>query len=290
MVDLIMAVLELIRLTSTDLPTEVESQLEKALTFENVGSPPYIALESILENVKIARNRSIPICQDTGTLNFSIAHPIDLPVGLIKNQIMEAVKTAQELNYLRPLVADPWSNESTPNENSLQQVVTFHFEESAEKLLTIHLLLKGGGCENVSAQFSLPDETIHAGRDLDGVRKCALQTVFQAQGRGCSPGILGIAIGGDRAMGFDQAKTSLLRRLDDSNPQLDLAALEQQITDEANELGIGPMGFGGKSTILGTKIESLPRLPASFFVTVSYNCWAYRHRQLIIDGNVVSFI
>ena len=150
-------------------------------------------------------------------------------------------------------------------------------------------MLKGGGCENVGAQYSLPDNRLKAGRDLEGVRRAALDAVFTAQGEGCSPGFLGISIGGDRGTGYVASKKALLRDVNDTNPNTDLAALEERITKEANELGIGPMGFGGKATVLGTKIDATFRLPASFFVTVSYMCWAYRRRKLLVQGDQVSY-
>jgi len=155
--------------------------------------------------------------------------------------------------------------------------------------LTIDLMLKGGGCENVGRQYSLPETNLNAGRDLKGVRKVVLDAVHQAQGQGCSPGFLGVAIGGDRSSSYLVSKEALLRSPGDTNPNPELQALEEQITQDANELGIGPMGFGGKSTVLGTKIKAAYRLPASYFVTISYMCWAYRHRTMTIKGNEVTY-
>jgi len=151
------------------------------------------------------------------------------------------------------------------------------------------LILKGGGCENVGAQFSLPDSRLRAGRDLDGVRRAVLMAVHDAQGLGCAPGVLGIAIGGDRGTGYAASKAVLLRRLDDTHPDQPLARLERQITEEANQLGIGPMGFGGRTTVLGAKITHLHRLPACYFVTVSYMCWAYRRRRMAVDGDIIRY-
>jgi fumarate hydratase class I len=155
--------------------------------------------------------------------------------------------------------------------------------------LTIDLILKGGGCENVGAQYSLPDSALNAGRDLAGVRKVALDAVNKAQGKGCAPGILGIAIGGDRGSSYYASKEVLFRQMDETNPNLQLAELETRLTNEANQLGIGPMGFGGETTLLGTKITSLNRLPASFFVSISYMCWAYRRRRMIFESGQVHY-
>jgi fumarate hydratase class I len=147
----------------------------------------------------------------------------------------------------------------------------------------VRLVLKGGGCENVGAQYSLPNEKLNANRDLDGCRKVILDAVLQAQGKGCGPGILGICIGGDRATGYEHSKEQFLRKLDDENANPELNGLECDILDTANKLGIGPMGFGGKTTLLGAKIGVLNRLPASFFVSVSYMCWAYRRQGVQLD-------
>ncbi len=125
---------------------------------------------------------------------------------------------------------------------------------------------------------------MQANRDLDGCRKAILDAVLQAQGKGCGPGILGVCIGGDRATGYELSKTQFLRRLDDRNAEPKLDALEQDILKTSNELGIGPMGFGGKTTLLGVKICAANRVPASYFVSVSYMCWAYRRQGVLLDG------
>lgn len=150
-------------------------------------------------------------------------------------------------------------------------------------------MLKGGGCENVSTQYKLPDMSLAAGRDLDGVRKTALDAITKAQGKGCAPGTLGIAIGGDRGSSFAASKEVLLRKLDDKNPDTTLSELEEKITSQANELDIGPMGFRGKTTVLGTKIKNLHRLPASYFVSISYMCWAFRRRQMKYHNGETSY-
>ena len=134
----------------------------------------------------------------------------------------------------------------------------------------------------MSRQFSLPDASIGAGRDLEGVRCAILTAVQQAQGYGCAPGILGVCVGGDRASGYEEAKLQLLRNLADTNPDPSLARLERRVLREANSLGIGPMGLGGKTTLLAVKIGARPRVPASFFVTVAYLCWAARRRTITL--------
>jgi fumarate hydratase class I len=151
-------------------------------------------------------------------------------------------------------------------------------------------MLKGGGCENVGAQYSLPNATLGAGRDLAGVRRVVLDAVHKAQGKGCAPGILGVAIGGDRGSSYYASKEVLFRQLEEASPDLELAALEERLTAEANQLGIGPMGFGGQTTVLGTKIAAMHRLPASYFVSVSYMCWAYRRRRMVYQNGVAEYM
>ncbi|MDZ7844231.1 MAG: fumarate hydratase [Anaerolineales bacterium] len=285
--DLTQEILELVRLTATDLPEDVERKLREAREIEEKGSAAQRALDAILENVKMAREKSSPICQDTGTPLFNVTYPAGWSTLKLREQINSAVIEATRLTYLRPNAVNAVTGVNTGDNTGGDHYPSLHFKESAGDQLIVELILKGGGCENVSAQYKLPDGAIQAGRDLDGVRKAALDTVFQAQGKGCAPGALGVAVGGDRGSSYAASKEALLRSLDDQNPDQQLADLEEQISREANELGIGPMGFGGKTTVLGTKIKGLHRLPASYFVSVSYMCWAYRRRKMVYrDGEV----
>jgi fumarate hydratase class I len=199
--------------------------------------------------------------------------------------VAEATRRA----YLRPNAVDALSGVNSGDNLGDDHFPTIHFEEIEGDSLQIDLMLKGGGCENVGAQYSLPNSALGAGRDLAGVRKVALDAVHKAQGKGCAPGILGIAVGGDRGSSYSASKEVLLRQLDDSNANPELDALEQRLTGEANQLGIGPMGFGGQTTVLGTKITGMHRLPASYFVSVSYMCWAYRRRQMKVHGDQITY-
>jgi len=287
--DLTQEILELIRLASTNLPPDVEASLRKAVEQEEPGSAARGALETILKNVEISRANSTPICQDTGTPIFYVYYPVGWSTRQLHKQIEAAVVEATKKSYLRPNSVDSLSEKNTGNNLGDHYFPSVHFEEVEGEALTIELMLKGGGCENVGAQYSLPDNRLGAGRDLAGVRKAALDAVHKAQGQGCAPGILGIAIGGDRGSGYIASKETFYRKLDDTNPDEKLAHLEEQLTEESNQLGIGPMGFGGKTTVLGTKITGLHRLPASYFVTVSYMCWAYRRRRMMVSGEQVSY-
>ncbi len=287
--DLTQDILELIRFTSTNLPPDAEKELRKALEQEQPGSAARNALETILKNVEMTRRNSTPICQDTGTPIFFVHYPEGWSPQQLREQIRDAVAEATKKTYLRPNAVHSLNGKNTGTNLGDQHFPTIHFEEAVDNTLTVELILKGGGCENVGAQYSLPDNRLKAGRDLEGVRKAVLDAVWQAQGEGCAPGFLGVAIGGDRGTSYVASKEALLRRGDQPNPDPELDALENRITQEANQLGIGPMGFGGQTTVLGTKITSTYRLPACFFVTVSYMCWAYRRRKMQIKGDKVLY-
>ncbi len=280
MQDLTQEILELVRLTSTDLPPDVEKLLRKAVQAEEPGSAARGALETLVQNVELSRKNSTPICQDTGTPIFYVKYPAGWSTRELRTQIESAVAQATKKAYLRPNSVDSLNGKNSGNNLGGDYFPTVHFAEVEGDTLTIELMLKGGGCENVGAQYSLPHTALGAGRDLAGVRKVVLDAAFQAQGQGCAPGILGIAIGGDRGSSYYASKETLFRQMDDTNPNPELAALEHRLTEDANQLGIGPMGFGGKTTVLDTKITHLNRLPASFFVTISYMCWAYRRRKM----------
>jgi fumarate hydratase class I len=289
MQDLTAHILELVRLAATDLPPDVEKSLGEAVAREEPSSAARGALETILENVTLARQNSTPICQDTGTPIFYVYFPQGWSIRELRKQIESAVVEATQRAYLRPNSVDSLTGKNSGNNLGGDYFPSVHFEEVEGDTLTIDLILKGGGCENVGAQYSLPNSALGAGRDLAGVRKVVLDAVHKAQGKGCAPGILGVAIGGDRGSSYYASKEVLFRQMEDANPNGQLAELEDRLTGEANQLGIGPMGFGGKTTVLGTKITSLNRLPASFFVSVSYMCWAYRRRRMIFQGGEVRY-
>lgn len=289
MQDITDKILELIRLASTDLPPDVENSLRKAVEQEEPGSAAKGALETILKNVELSRKNSTPICQDTGTPIFYVRYPEGWSTRKLRQQIEEAVATATQRSYLRPNAVEALSGKNSGDNLGDQHFPTIHFEEVDGDTLTIDVILKGGGCENVGAQYSLPDTSLGAGRDLAGVRKVVLDAVQKAQGQGCAPGILGVAIGGDRGSSYYASKEVLFQNIEAQNPDPKLAEMEKRLTNESNQMGIGPMGFGGRTTVLGTKMTSMHRLPASFFVSISYMCWAYRRRRLTLQGDQVAY-
>jgi fumarate hydratase class I len=283
-------ILELIRLTSTSLPPDVEERLKAAVEKEEPGSAARGALETIMKNIELARGQSTPICQDTGTPIFYVHYPEGWSTRKLKAQIREAMAEATKRAYMRPNAVDAVYDKNSGNNLGGDEFPSVHFEEvDADQPLVIELMLKGGGCENVGAQYSLPNAQLGAGRDLKGVRKVVLDAVYKAQGKGCAPGILGVSIGGDRGTSYVKSKEVLYDKIGTRNPDEKLAALEEQLTDEANQMGIGPMGFGGQTTVIDTKITGLHRLPASYYVSVSYMCWAYRRRKLTVDGDEVTY-
>jgi fumarate hydratase class I len=288
--DLTQEILELVRYTATSLPPDVEKRLRTSLEAEEPGSAAAGAFETILKNVEMAREKSTPICQDTGTPIFYFRYPEGWSTRKLRKQTQDAVIQATKMAYLRPNSVNAVTGKNTGDNSGDEHYPTIHFDEiDADQPLVVELILKGGGCENVGGQYKLPDNRLGAGRDLDGVRKVVLDAVYQAQGKGCAPGALGVAIGGDRGSSYLASKETLYRSLDDTNPDPTLAELEERITKEANQLGIGPMGFGGKTTVIGTKIKGLHRLPASYFVSISYMCWAFRRRKMTLQDGKVSY-
>lgn len=277
--DLTDAFVELIRRAATDLPPDMEDALSRARESEASGSAAAGALNTILGNVAMAREASTPICQDTGTPIFTVYYPVGVSTRRLEAQIRDAARIATQRAYLRPNAVDPLTGKNS-GDNTGVDYPTVHFREWDADHIRVDLLLKGGGCENVSAQYKLPDSRLKAGRDLDGVRKVVLDSVYQAQGKGCAPGMLGVAIGGDRGSSYVKAKEQLLRPLGDENPEPELAELEATIHEQANALGIGPMGFGGRTTVLGVKVGQQHRLPACYFVSIAYMCWANRRARM----------
>ncbi|MFH1853090.1 MAG: fumarate hydratase [Candidatus Neomarinimicrobiota bacterium] len=282
------AVLELIRRTSTKLPADVIAAMQTAMAGEAPGSAAKSVLGSMLRNVEMADTGSTPICQDTGTNIHFVTIPEGVSLRKVENAIVAATRLATEKAYLRPNAVDSISGKNSGDNTGVMSPY-IHFEEWDEPAIKIQLALKGGGCENVSAQYKLPDTGLKAGRNLEGVYKCIVDAVNKAQGLGCAPGVIGIGVGGDRATGMVTAKKQLFRRLDDVNPDQQLDQLEQKLFSDLNKLGIGPLGFGGNTTVLGVKIGALHRLPASFFVSIAYMCWADRRREMLFKESEVIY-
>jgi fumarate hydratase class I len=278
------SLIELIRRTSAEIPDDVNQAIVTSLENEKKNSLAANAIKIIDQNIQLAKNKSQPICQDTGSILFYVDCPIGYDQITFAETAREAVTAATKKGFLRQNSVDSLTGKNDGT-NVGPGAPAFHFHQHRAPEVSVRLVLKGGGCENVGAQYSLPSERLNANRDLDGCRKAILDAVLQAQGKGCGPGILGVCIGGDRATGYELSKTQFLRLIPDRNPNPELDALEQDILKTANELGIGPMGFGGKTTLLGVKICAANRLPASYFVSISYMCWAYRRQGVTLGAN-----
>lgn len=285
------SILELITQTSTNLPSDVRAVMKKANELENAGNSS-LALATISTNIDMACDNESPICQDTGMPTFKIKTPVGINQIEMKKDILWAIEEATKRGKLRPNSVDSITGKNSGN-NLGPGVPVMYFEQWEQDDIEIKLLLKGGGCENKNIQYSLPATLEHlgkAGRDLDGIKKCILHAIWQAQGQGCSTGFIGVGIGGDRTSGYTLAKDQLFRRLDDTNPDPILAKMEEECVNESNTLGIGTMGFGGAVTCLGVKIGVYDRLPASFFVSVAYDCWAFRRLGVRINSSTGAII
>lgn len=271
--------------TSTKLPKDVRRAIREAKIRENIGTRAAMSLDTITENIIMADENVSPICQDTGLPTFKIKTPVGVNQLEITKVIHEAIVQATKDGKLRPNSVDSLTGENS-GDNLGEGVPVIKYEQWENDYIEVRLILKGGGCENKNIQYSLPCELEglgRAGRDLDGIRKCIMHSVYQAQGQGCSAGFIGVGIGGDRTTGYELAKAQLFRSVDDVNPNEDLRKLEEYVMENANKLGIGTMGFGGETTLLGCKVGVGHRIPASFYVSVAYNCWAYRRQGVKID-------
>jgi fumarate hydratase class I len=281
-------VLELIRRSSTDLPPDVQAALERGRDQEAEGSSARGVLENILENVRMARSKSTPICQDTGNLAFHVHLPRGTDERPYREAIQGAAQAATKRYLLRPNAVDSLTGKNSGTNIGVNAPVV-HFHPWEHNHVQVKLMQKGGGSENVSEQYKLPDGKLHAGRDLKGVRKVVLKAVFDAQGKGCAPGIVAVGIGGDRLTGYELAKAQLTRKVGARSEDPELAKLEASLLEDINSLGIGPMGLGGKTTVLDVFVAAQHRHPATFYVSVAYMCWACRRRSMTIKSGEVTY-
>src|ERR1700735_2695877 len=222
------SLVELITQTSTNLPPDVRAAMSATGLAEKPNTQASQALNIIFSNIDMAVDDSGAICQDTGMPTFYVHTPVGINQIAIRKAIRLAVAEATKLGKLRPNSVDSLTGKNS-GDNLGPETPVIHFEQWEQDEIEVKLILKGGGCENKNIQYSLPMELDHLGRadrNLEGVRKCILHAVWQAQGQGCAPGAVGVCIGSDRAHGYDLAKMQLFRTLDDSNPVPELAKLE----------------------------------------------------------------
>ena len=262
---LVESIVKLIKTTVTRLPEDVEQAL--------LALPDSPVVEVMKETMALSGGHALPICQDTGYPYFLIKLAAE-DLGyyrLVEEAVEVALVKATEEGFLRPNAVDPLSQHN-PGNNLGLGLPYIEWELGSREGSWLYLLLKGGGSENVSAQYALPFAPAGAGRDVKGVINTLLYHVEQIQGHGCSPGILGVGIGGDRSLSMKLAKKQLFRAMDDMNPDPNLRKIEEEVLSRANMLGIGPMGLGGESTLLSVKAGAAARHPASFYVSVAYLC------------------
>lgn len=277
--ELIDAIARLYKKVATELPSDVLNALKRSKELEAKGTATRSAMETILENIELAKNESKPVCQDTGTPIFYVKVGKGMLQSQIREIITEATKRATKEIPLRPNAVDSMTGKNS-GDNTGIGVPIVYFEEWEKNHLFIQLMLKGGGSENVCNLYKLPNTELGAGRDLEGIKKCVIDAVFKAQGEGCPPGIVGVGIGGTRAAACKLSAQQLLRSLTDKNQDPLLEKLESELLEQLNSMGIGPMGLGGKTTVLGVKTAAMHRHPASFFIDVSFFCWAARRGSL----------
>ncbi|MCE9614200.1 MAG: fumarate hydratase [Lentisphaerae bacterium] len=277
----------LIRRTSTDLPADVEQALRRALREEEQDSHAAWALETILDSVRLAREKDIPLCEDTGTLIFYYSVPVGFDTNALAARTQSVVARATRLGYLRQNTLDAVSGAPFVT-NVAQSSPVMHFQQGARKTVDVRLVMKSAASENEGRQYVLPDMELEADRSLGGVRRCILDALWRAQGNASGPGVIGVCVGGDRATGYAQSKLQYLRRVGARSPVKALARLEDQVLKDARKLGIGPLGLGGRSTLLGACVDALSRLPSSYFVTVSFMGWMFRRRGALLgpEGGV----
>ncbi len=280
------SMVELITQTATNLPPDVRAAMKRAAQAEANGTRAGQALAIIADNIDQASGCEGPICQDTGMPTFEVHVPVGTNQIVMRQQIREAVAEATRRGKLRSNSVDSITGENS-GDNLGPGTPIIHFDQWERDDIEVKLILKGGGCENTNAQYALPTDLPHLGRadrSLEGVRKCILHAVWAAQGKGCGPAAVGVCVGGDRTSGYLHAKEQLFRLLDDTNADPRLAALEANIMSTVNSLGVGAMGFGGATTLIGCKIGALNRLPASFFVSIAYDCWAFRRLGVVLNA------
>ncbi len=271
--------LNLIRQAVTSLPTDVKDALHKAYMKETSGIGKK-QLETILKNIELAEELQAPICQDTGTLNFYVRSGAEVQnLELVQPALERATKRATLSVPLRPNAVNPFTNKNS-SDNTGKHMPIVHWEINGGDTFEITVLAKGGGSENASALGML-----NPGEGVKGLKRFVVNAVVKAGAQPCPPTILGVAVGGSSDVAMQMAKKVLLRPLNETNGDPQIASLETELLEALNQTGIGPMGLGGKTTVLGVHIDYAYRHPASFPVAVAFNCWASRRATAKITQN-----
>jgi len=272
----------LLKLAVIELPADVEEALKRAYR-EETSEAGKVQLETILKDIELAKKWNIPMCQDTGVIIFYVkagtkAEGLDKIEAALQNATRRATKEIP----LRPNTVDPFIQKNT-GDNTGRYIPYINWEITQGDTIEITAFPKGGGSENVCALGMLTP-----GEGVKGLKKFVIDAVLKAGAMPCPPTILGVAAGGGADIAMKLAKAALLRPLNQPNPNPELAKLESELYEAANSTGIGPMGLGGKFTVLGVKVDYAHRHPASYPVAVAFQCWAARRATARIssDGTV----
>ncbi len=261
------------------LPEDVKKALKKAYEDET-SEAGKTQLRAILENIELAEKYKAPICQDTGTIIFYVRAGVEFK-GLekVEEAVFKATRRATKEIPLRPNAVDPFTQKNS-GDNTGRFIPYINWELIEGESLELTVMPKGGGSENVCLTGMLVP-----GEGINGLKKFVIDSVIKAGSQPCPPTILGVAMGGGSDIAMKLAKKALLRPLDEANPNPEIAKLEKELLEAANMTGIGPMGLGGKTTVLGVHVEYAFRHPASFPAAVAFNCWAARRASARITSN-----
>lgn len=261
---------------STELPQDVVRALERARDREE--GPAKVQLEAILKNVAIARSGKVPICQDTGTMTFFVRFGLDFPyLGDLLAALPEAARQATQEVPLRPNTVNPFTGKN-PGDNTGRYIPNVTWEPMAGDEAEIFVLPKGGGSENCCALKMLTP-----GVGLRGIKEAVVEHVVACGGKPCPPTIVGLGIGGGADLSLKLGKVALLRPVGERHPEPEVAALEEELEELINASGVGPMGLGGKTTVLSVHAEYAHRHPASLPVGIVIQCWADRRAHVVIS-------
>ncbi|UCG37548.1 MAG: fumarate hydratase [Candidatus Bathyarchaeota archaeon] len=273
---------DLLRLAVTELPRDVKEALQKAHR-EETSEAGKTQLKAILENIQLAERTHTPMCQDTGTIIFYIRAGAEVGrLEKVENALIEATRRATVEVPLRPNAVDPFVGKNT-GDNTGRNIPFVNWEIVPGNSLEITVLPKGGGSENVCMLGMLVP-----GEGLQGLKKFVVDAVMKAGAKPCPPNILGVAVGGGADVALKLAKKALLRPIDQHNSDPEISELERELLEAANLTGIGPMGLGGRFTVLGVNVDYAARHPASYPAAVAFNCWAARRAtaRILENGEV----
>lgn len=263
------AVYELYKKAAIVLGNDVKKALEDALKVED-NELARLNIEAILKNIKLAEEKQIPMCQDTG-LPVIFVKLGNVEVENLRAGIEEGIEKATKEIPIRPNIVDPITRENT-NINVGDYIPPINIELIDEDYLEITILPKGFGSENNNAmKMALPAEGIQ------GIKDFVVESVLKAKGKPCPPTVIGVGIGGTSDLCLKLGKKALLGEVGKRNPDPEIAKLELEILEEINKSGIGPMGLGGKTTTLDVKILKAHTHTAGLPVGVCVQCWADRH-------------